>query len=1560
MLDHFWHWRFAQKLSPALQEKRLLYIASGDGSTGNGTEDESEGSLDQPTYAEQAQQPDAAAGSSNVQGISDETAKDITELAPEIAKTVAWSPFVLDQTLEILRDEKLRLPFPNVDFEQMERSIRLHIRELEKGKGDTKLAEGITRDIEFFIHDEVLAAKLAEAFKKRMDHVGQLLEQLGDTPPSDIVALEHKFGLEDKSLTAYTNESAWEESEVDAILKEMKIDPEIKLDKDRDKMNAEEKRAHDALQASVKITDADIGNGHKLTKGYKLRVIQKKVMAARKIAMIERNDLNGESSVGSTKEMERKLFEQMQLAREHALRLLKKNAERLSAEFTKRITPLIARYENQPELVAKELGISVTALHRRLAQVHAPLERAKGTAHSDPENLSETSDEAFSSKSKRLSEDLKALTWIEGDDESFKRELLGTDGADEAQDKQERIAVIAWVTSYASPLTHATQRLNTDAQLRESLTASFGDLGVIKNLAEFATDLKEKGGVPDPNDEEFLYDEFTVRRRRQLELIIAAVESPHVIDLMHKDEQDLKKDTTENTQATREKLNDQLRQIENACFGDGINEAPTHSALSHESVTALGADMMMRSKLKYLSSNLLSVADIGEGKSREMIRECALEIRKFQEVLKQLDALDSFRVVELNDLDAYEQACGTKETTGCYNQGDGKIYLNLNVISNDTSRQQTLHHEQGHAIVDTLMRKTGLLPQLFVGISMYFKQEVPGRNDGTTFEDILFSRAEAWMIKDLYEKLLEQETEKAGKQGYTGDELTSVAKLRADSRYKELLIDELINKFASYKNGKDESAFSPEDIALFTALETGSLPAEKISVSDDFVASSNDVSLQNTSIDGVVGDGGDGDDEGEGRGEGGAEVAKATTENIGSARNNLLKIKNFIGSHGHINGIECIEQRYEIEKSYLEDDIEKPFYATEITEAELEPKLRLLEEDMQEVLDEIDRIKGLELDMSKQGPSGRGGGIIGFIRNMEYISIMDMINTVKQGAEDIQRMWKRRGERVQSKLGKSLTNWIGDWVPYAGQLKHEYEKRGNSSELEEVNQWKEAIKDLDSYRLQTMLGTTRNKDQVRAIAEVLSERGRMDWNYEPFWDTLNALSMYNMPKEPCKGSDILRDKWIQKLITDIWGDKDKYFEWRQQNDGAVDSGKKKFTTTTDQLSNIKDGLAENLERQLQLWINRKSTGGVPEDVNPHLYEEVLEYSMRNGKMTMEEKLYFLVRGVATGLLSIDRLRALAGENGGILSLFPFIDYFYGKNNSMSEIQALAERLTEGGNRKYKPGPKTTLWLHLELTRNESARQRMAKVTSGSRTEELDHEDIPTIVSQMDYKGVEELTGVLSGSRFKMSNEAAKNTYTGFGTKFRILAQLAKLHQQKKAQFTEQDAQEAAKSIAAYAHLDNILTRNGMDEAVRIEVTLDQIASQKAPSTKEHVVKDYRKGNSSLVRNVINGIDLDWIGSIGVDKNTYVRNKDEEDNQTIIDDPTRQKANFAATKKFSRELSRALADPANRDKLIDILAGMANEFKQENYYDEIKEERVEQYLDERRKHGVKAATSAMAL
>ena len=154
--------------------------------------------------------------------------------------------------------------------------------------------------------------------------------------------------------------------------------------------------------------------------------------------------------------------------------------------------------------------------------------------------------------------------------------------------------------------------------------------------------------------------------------------------------------------------------------------------------------------------------------------------------------------------------------------------------------------------------------------------------------------------------------------------------------------------------------------------------------------------------------------------------------------------------------------------------------------------------------------------------------------------------------------------------------------------------------------------------------------------------------------------------------------WLRKLVSDIWGDKDKYREWQQSNSSNFTSGKKKFTPEVDRINNLAGGLDAELIKQLKIYTDCKRRG-VPVDdaVQPHMYEEVLHFAIRMGKMSMEAKFFYLVQGIACGLLPAERMRVLAGEEGdGLLNIFPFIDYFYSKNNSLAEIKALADRLRE--------------------------------------------------------------------------------------------------------------------------------------------------------------------------------------------------------------------------------------------------------------------------------------------
>jgi hypothetical protein len=215
---------------------------------------------------------------------------------------------------------------------------------------------------------------------------------------------------------------------------------------------------------------------------------------------------------------------------------------------------------------------------------------------------------------------------------------------------------------------------------------------------------------------------------------------------------------------------------------------------------------------------------------------------------------------------------------------------------------------------------------------------------------------------------------------------------------------------------------------------------------------------------------------------------------------------------------------------------------------------------------------------------------------------------------------------------------------------------------------------------------------------------------------------------------------------------------------------------------------------------------LPENVNPHHYEELIHYAMRNGKCTMEEKFYYLIRGIAEGLLPLDRLGVLAGQTQELLMKFPFLDYFCQRHNSMAEIKALSERITEEDN-PFEPGSKTTMFLRLIMLRDKRARDRMSKAISRV-AETLDHEDAPFFATEADWVTMLNLIDVISGSRGKVTVRGCQNTYVGFNEKFKIYAQLARLARDtgNPRLFKASDVRELADSIVSYTVFDNQMMR----------------------------------------------------------------------------------------------------------------------------------------------------------
>ncbi len=217
---------------------------------------------------------------------------------------------------------------------------------------------------------------------------------------------------------------------------------------------------------------------------------------------------------------------------------------------------------------------------------------------------------------------------------------------------------------------------------------------------------------------------------------------------------------------------------------------------------------------------------------------------------------------------------------------------------------------------------------------------------------------------------------------------------------------------------------------------------------------------------------------------------------------------------------------------------------------------------------------------------------------------------------------------------------------------------------------------------------------------------------------------------------------------------------------------------------------------------------MPAFVNEHHYEEMLSYAMRVGKLSMEDKFFYLIQGVRYGLLPVERLQVLGGEKLGLLSAFPFLEFFYRKNNTLPEVRAIGAALDEAGD-PFNPGLKTTLFLRTIVLRDPGTRTRIIKA-GNRRGEGFDHEDMPYILTDITHGFLKNLTGNINAGQQKLSPQSMQNGYVGFNEKFKVFAKLVEMEEDGVARFTEQDAEDMAITIATYVQFDNMITKWGTD------------------------------------------------------------------------------------------------------------------------------------------------------
>lgn len=436
-----------------------------------------------------------------------------------------------------------------------------------------------------------------------------------------------------------------------------------------------------------------------------------------------------------------------------------------------------------------------------------------------------------------------------------------------------------------------------------------------------------------------------------------------------------------------------------------------------------------------------------------------------------------------------------------------------------------------------------------------------------------------------------------------------------------------------------------------------------------------------------------------------------------------------------------------------------------------------------------------------------------------FLTTQDVYQLGKAIWEYWNRRWERRMKHRYSRFGANM--------PFIGA---EMFKIKEDAEHEEVGKYKHAYENMPYNEVRGILNNSSNQDEIRACIEVLVDKGQMRWDDVRTWEAINRVpALANNKKIPIpKNRDpyaiVGRDPgtgtkkngmdYIADAVKSIWGGEDIFDGWESKNNSAYKSGMEKWLAKGEQLENDPKGNG-GVSAHLRLLLSQHRAG---EQVDPQEFEGLINFVIKAGKSDAEHKLYLIVMGVATNLLTIERVGAL---DSSFLNVLPWLDFFTEKNSvkpvtlsmtqddlppktvgegrpfSRNDYKAMAKFFEEedssSGKVPGKPGPNVKNFLWKKVLPHKATLTRTQK---GSRNADaMDHDDSHFILPLLDHQGVKKMVGSSTGNKNYFSGPGYRNGYPGFSEWMKTLAEIG-----------NEDAYESLiTAIEAYVTYDALLT-----------------------------------------------------------------------------------------------------------------------------------------------------------
>jgi len=331
------------------------------------------------------------------------------------------------------------------------------------------------------------------------------------------------------------------------------------------------------------------------------------------------------------------------------------------------------------------------------------------------------------------------------------------------------------------------------------------------------------------------------------------------------------------------------------------------------------------------------------------------------------------------------------------------------------------------------------------------------------------------------------------------------------------------------------------------------------------------------------------------------------------------------------------------------------------------------------------------------------------------------------------RTYQRRVTKRISALGLAALGPLSEapWplTPFRT-LPNEYNKQGEDAERNEVQQFQDAYGNKDAWQQRDIAVSTRNQDEFKACLNLLSGNGRLRWDDEELLKQFNRFqNMIVVDTDPTllvKNPAAFYDK-LDRASGFIW-DNDAFKGWKTNNDSNYNNKGKNYDST---LANYSEttGLETFMESMLKEWDDAKERGARPY-FDPLLYDRTIGYSIEQGKMSPEGKLYYLLQGIERKIIPFER----GGYYTSLNNQYPAIEIFGGPADHTGMGFPGKARWDFVHAAASMDRTEFDDWFHYYVMNLDIVRQRVDKtLTQGNR---LDHDDLTPFFPYMGKQAIE--------------------------------------------------------------------------------------------------------------------------------------------------------------------------------------------------------------------------------